>query len=78
MNAGPYIAGWLLLNCFAVAVYDLAAFWTLPPENSASFYVHHWMRTFPILAVCFGILIGHLVWPISQQLDVAKERISMR
>ena len=64
MNPGLLVSFWLLGNLFLVGVYDLYSFFFLPPGNSVSFFFQKWMQEFPVLAVCLGILIGHLAWPL--------------
>ncbi len=64
MNSGLCIALWLLLNCLAVGVYDVVAFFFLRPEDTVSFWLQAWMQRFPVLAVGLGVLVGHLAWPL--------------
>lgn len=59
-----FIAIWLLTNVFAVGLYDIFAFFFLEAEETVSFWFSTWFRSFPILALLTGIVIGHLAWPL--------------
>lgn len=58
-----WIALWLLGNALAVGVFDVVAYFFLPPNETVSYWCQQWMREFPILGVLVGVVIGHLAWP---------------
>jgi hypothetical protein len=64
MNSGLCIALWLLGNLGAVAVYDVIAYWFLPPDESVSWWLQKWLTNWPMGGVFLGIVIGHLAWPL--------------
>lgn len=54
-----------LLVCLAAAmgIYDVIAVWRGGGRATISSVVLDTARAYPILAIAFGILIGHLFWP---------------
>jgi len=64
MQTGLCIAVWLLGNLVAVGAYDLFAYFTLPDDQSVSYWLQKWMRAWPALAVLVGYILGHLTWPL--------------
>jgi hypothetical protein len=54
----------LLVNLLVVAVYDVVAYFALPPDQSVSYWLQTWFSSWPMLAVFAGIMIGHLCWPL--------------
>lgn len=64
MNTGLCVAVWLLINVGAIGVYDVVAYFFLPPDRSVSFWLQSWFQEWPMLGVFLGIVIGHLCWPL--------------
>lgn len=64
MNPALLIAAWLLVNVLAIAVYDVIAYFFLPPDQSVSYWLQTWFSAWPMLAVMVGVVIGHLCWPL--------------
>lgn len=64
INSGFAIAAWLLANLILVGVYELVAFFFLSHEDTVSFWLQRWFMAFPVLALCLGVIIGHLCWPL--------------
>ena len=71
MRSSFIIAVWLLANVAAVGAYDVVAAFFLGEKETVSYWLQNWFRTWPMLAVAFGIVIGHLCWPAP--VAVAKE-----
>jgi hypothetical protein len=67
MNPGLFIALWFIINALAVGLYDIYAFWFLPPDQSVSHWVQAWLTEFPVFALAIGVVGGHLFWPIARQ-----------
>lgn len=66
MNAGAMIAVWLLANVAAVGLYDVVIYFMLPEQQTVSYWLQRWFREWPMFAVTFGIIVGHLCWPIAR------------
>lgn len=68
MCAGFWVAAWLLVNVFLIGAFDLYALYFWDEEQTVSFWVQRWLQQMPVLGVAFGVVIGHLAWPVQRQL----------
>jgi nitrate reductase NapE component len=66
MNTGLCVALWLLANLALIGAYDVYAFYFLPADQSVSYWLQSWSKSWPMLAVGIGIVIGHLCWPLQR------------
>jgi hypothetical protein len=72
-TAEQIMAASLLIVLFVCGLYDVAVTLSHPPRATVSRILSGWFHDWPILAVMFGILIGHLCWPPSP--DAAKQEL---
>lgn len=66
MTTNSILAIAMLIGMAVVGLYDVYAYSFLPPGNSVSYVLQAWSRTYPMLPFFFGLLAGHLFWPISR------------
>lgn len=62
-----------LLAALVIAVWDICVIAQGRPNDTISVLFNEWAHRHPILPLMLGILIGHVIWPVTVPVAVIPE-----
>ena len=64
-SANAYVAAVLMIVILFVGVYDVLALFAKGQAFTVSYVVKSWSAHFPVIPLLIGLILGHLLWPVS-------------